>query len=374
MQDSLNSHVGIVVQYFLTITGVLSTLRLLKRKVIANLNSFHKAGIIALITLLGVIFPLATLLFSNWTGWVHILLNFIAIYSLLNFIGLLYIINGANKILSEQNDTIEPITSYEITSDKVIIDPLQKNKMQTCRLCLKEKPLVKSHIIPDFYYNISGMYNEKHQILFSSFQEIAAGKKPSKQFSGEYDNNILCSDCDGRIIGSYETYAAKTFSGEAGTEMANFILADNTKCRRYYNIDYRNYKLFLLSILWRMSISSRPIFRDVNLGDWHNEKLREMIYAGDPKEINTYPILSSHYFNDEAITDSLIISPIQYGGNISPKVLSILPGYIHIFIISSDANYPLSELKEQVINKQSEVTFMELETGMTMRLIKSIAI
>jgi hypothetical protein len=245
--------------------------------------------------------------------------------------------------------------------------------MPICKLCLQDKPLIKSHIIPDFYYKIAGLYNNRHEVLTSTFDDIAVGNRPRKQNSGEYEVGLLCAHCDGIIIGGYETYAAKAFNGEAGTEMADFILPDHSKCRRYYNLDYRNYKLFLLSILWRMSISNRPIFQNMDLGAEHNEILRQMILTGDPREIYNYPILSSHYFNDTTIVEPYILSPIQYNDGRTTKVISVLPGFIHIFIISnSDSLYNLDELQNQCINKKNEVTFMELEDGMTMALFKKI--
>ena len=57
------------------------------------------------------------------------------------------------------------------------------------------------------------------------------------------------------------------------------------------NVDYKKAKRFLLSILWRASISSRDFFSEVNLGETHEEIIRRMIWEGVPKSEQEYPCL-----------------------------------------------------------------------------------
>lgn len=73
-----------------------------------------------------------------------------------------------------------------------------------CKLCLEEKQLIKkSHIIPDFMYK--GIYDEKHKIVHINLENI---KNKSHTYSGIYDKNILCANCDNEIISKLETYAS----------------------------------------------------------------------------------------------------------------------------------------------------------------------
>ncbi len=47
-------------------------------------------------------------------------------------------------------------------------------------------------------------------------------------------------------------------------------------------LDYTKFKLFLLSILWRMGVSSLDAFVEVKRGSHHEEALRVALLNGDP--------------------------------------------------------------------------------------------
>lgn len=53
--------------------------------------------------------------------------------------------------------------------------------------------------------------------------------------------------------------------------------------------DYRSFKFFHLSVLFRASVSSLPTYRSVSLGP-HEERIRKMILARDPGSPRLYPI------------------------------------------------------------------------------------
>lgn len=53
-------------------------------------------------------------------------------------------------------------------------------------------------------------------------------------------------------------------------------------------VDYAALKLFLLSLLWRMGVSSLHFFREVELGS-HEERIRKMLLNDNPGEPSEYP-------------------------------------------------------------------------------------
>jgi hypothetical protein len=108
-----------------------------------------------------------------------------------------------------------------------------------CRLCLKEKPVQNSHIVPEFVYK--ELYNEKHQ-LFAARTLFAPNAAPSV------------------VQGPF-----KVLSG----------------------LDYRNLKLFLLSILWRFGETSLPMLTGAHLGT-HSEILRRLFDGADPGHHSLY--------------------------------------------------------------------------------------
>src|SRR5229473_2688230 len=124
-----------------------------------------------------------------------------------------------------------------------------------CKLCLEEKTLLKqSHIIPDFMYQ--ELFDEKHQFYRS---KTPNPDNYSKLPTGEYDQNILCTECDNVRIGQLEDYARKVLYGGkvAVPESLTFMNQVNPHGMKYtycQNINHKKFKLFLLSILWRASI------------------------------------------------------------------------------------------------------------------------
>ncbi len=154
-----------------------------------------------------------------------------------------------------------------------------------CKLCLKHKELCReSHIIPRFMYkHISGDNNE---LVFIDAQRAA------HKFNSEYEGNILCQDCDSGIIGKLDDYFAKFIHGEFPSVIQprfermddrDIIVRENDPI-----YDYSRFKLFLLSLLWRTSISSRPIFRQIKLPLEVEEDLRQRTLNKQPGEPDLY--------------------------------------------------------------------------------------
>lgn len=119
--------------------------------------------------------------------------------------------------------------------------------MGICLFCNKEKDLIDAHIIPrwayDFLYPQEGPQQREALILVGKF-------KPKKRWIGTYDQNILCAECD-NYLGKFDDYGKKIFldsplEGYPGTSGAYLIP----------NVDLKKLKLFVLSVIWRMSIST----------------------------------------------------------------------------------------------------------------------
>ena len=149
-----------------------------------------------------------------------------------------------------------------------------------CKLCKQERKLIKAHIVPKFLYE--KMKDEKNRFNSVSFNigDFENHKVKITQME-DYDPNILCQDCDNRIFGiGYERYAKNMLYG---TECLTNI---DLSCQNYVNpddgaeysicenFDYVKFKNFLLSILWRASVTERPSFSEVSLGEKHNERIR----------------------------------------------------------------------------------------------------
>jgi len=86
---------------------------------------------------------------------------------------------------------------------------------------------------------------------------------------------LLCKECEG-IINRFETYFSNAWYKQE--KCPNKV---NNSAVQVTGLDYTLFRLFHLSILWRASVSKREEFSRVQLGP-HEEKIRHMIFAGDP--------------------------------------------------------------------------------------------
>lgn len=147
----------------------------------------------------------------------------------------------------------------------------------TCRLCLAISKLQESHIIPRSIIKLirdETLDNRFYELNYNLYKTIQDGPK-------EY---LLCNDCEQKI-GRYEKYFKESIHlGRHGIEIRH-----NQQRAIVNNLDYCRLKLFFLSLLWRMSISSRPEFENVYIGD-NEETIRKMIVTEEPGNSSEYPV------------------------------------------------------------------------------------
>jgi hypothetical protein len=241
-------------------------------------------------------------------------------------------------------------------------------KIGTCRLCLQEKALLKkSHIIPEFMYE--GLFDENHKMYSFKPQERAKGegyvKRPS---SGVYDRNLLCASCDNVVLGKYETYGhkalyAKSLPPGTGPTKTRFRTNEGLVGDHVKNIDYKNFKLFLLSILWRASISTQELFSEINLGV-HEDKIRNMILNCDPGEVEDYPIFFLSFLADKKFPKDFIAHPQKrkFTGGYTVYVFMI-GGIIYNFYVNSKSHRLPDEVVSTTINPSNSLYLYHLPKG-----------
>ena len=139
-----------------------------------------------------------------------------------------------------------------------------------CALCTVNGDLQNSHIIPEFFYKLT--YDAKPR----RFHVVSA--TPSERESFEQKGlreRLLCRACE-QEFGRWESYAKSALIDAKGVTITRH------KDRiTFHNLDYRQFRLFQLSLLWRMGVSTLPFFKDVALGP-HEEKLRLALMRRTP--------------------------------------------------------------------------------------------
>ena len=231
--------------------------------------------------------------------------------------------------------------------------------MAICKLCGQEKTLLeKSHIIPDFMYN--GMFDENHKLHLSpiSIEPIDKRfiKKPS---NGEYEGGLLCADCDNKLLGdNYENYASRFFKGGELLELQTCRNQNGIEFIKCGKLDYHKFKLFLLSILWRASISSRNFFSEINLGK-HENKIREMLLSKNAGDVSDYPIFVMTYAHDPTLPKELIAQPRLVNSFDGLQLFSfMINGYFYFFYIN-EPNYKLPQfVVDETIKPNNEINII----------------
>lgn len=203
-----------------------------------------------------------------------------------------------------------------------------------CALCLEDKELQRSHIIPEFMYG--SMYDEKHRYNVLS---VRPGDRERTEQKGARER-LLCFSCE-QHVSKFEHYASLVIKGGApkvqGSRDGNIVSVTG--------IDYATFKLFLLSLVWRAGIAKHAFFEQVQLGP-HQERIRAMIRAGDPGPFDLYPCILWGLNMEPREVPGLMIQPSKDRVWGHTTYHFVLPGLKLVFFVSSQ---PLGRSQSQFV-------------------------
>jgi len=150
-----------------------------------------------------------------------------------------------------------------------------------CKLCGEERELCDSHIIPEFFYE--RLYDDKHRL---HEHDRDSGSVNFAQMG--YREPLLCEGCEGVLNDRYEKYVkAALYDQGLLPRVPNFTQQTIT------GLDYRRFKLCMLSILWRASVAKQNAFSRVNLGRQHESAIRDMLLDDEPADEGVYPFVTT---------------------------------------------------------------------------------
>lgn len=229
-----------------------------------------------------------------------------------------------------------------------------------CKLCLQEKKLCKrSHIIPNFTYKRELFNDSKNNGRAVSF-DMKSGKKRNIN-TGEYESNILCEECDNKIIGNLEDYFSRViYGGKIKDNIRNRIIRqqDGLEYSLIAGVDYKKVKLFLLSIIWRASVSSRPFFKHVSLGPYENE-IRKAIFENKNVSAGFCPC-SIFSFKKNFLLEKSFFDPIKSRKGFNTVYQFFIGGVQYNFLITKKSSDSLIlELALKEIGELKIVNFSE---------------
>ena len=168
-----------------------------------------------------------------------------------------------------------------------------------CKGCNKKVKLVKAHIIPESFFRYL-REDENTLKLVPTDKDHYVKKAPI----GIYDKDILCGECEA-VFQDVDEYAAKLMLNDQNMSKLHDkgdVVGYNLK-----DIDYQKLKLFVMSILWRASISGAEFYKNVRLGPLEF-KLKEMIWNRDTGGSHDYSFVLGK-FEEDGTLSKVILDP-----------------------------------------------------------------
>lgn len=122
--------------------------------------------------------------------------------------------------------------------------------------------------------------------------KISEDRIETRKMAGEYEE-LLCNNCESRLS-IFDDYGTKFLRGKIGKKLDNLGgrgIPPGVEILR--GIDIAKLRMFIVSVLWRASVSSRDFYSQVNLGSFESEAkdilLRNTMEPGD------FPFLITRY-------------------------------------------------------------------------------
>ena len=144
-------------------------------------------------------------------------------------------------------------------------------KSGVCKFCNEEGTLIEAHVLP----KRMDLLNSLPKKLFT----LDKTSPPKRSPRGSYDKDLLCHTCEHRYFEPLDTYAFDVLFNRRLEATAEFGFGE--WLLRFRGADGNRLKLFVLSVIWRASASSRPDFEGCDLGG-DQDLLREMVAHSKP--------------------------------------------------------------------------------------------
>ncbi|NOI60486.1 hypothetical protein [Vibrio coralliilyticus] len=133
-----------------------------------------------------------------------------------------------------------------------------------CCLCDGSCELQDSHIIPRSYFR--GLKGKSGQLICVSTDESIGAKLTNS----DPKEKLLCRECEQFISVNYERYGTRLFKDHRKVKKTKQIV-------EFKQFRFKEFYLFLISILWRASISELPRYEHIDLGKPVNDLLKHCL-------------------------------------------------------------------------------------------------
>ena len=150
-----------------------------------------------------------------------------------------------------------------------------------CQLCRKDtNPLRKAHIFPiGFFNNIQDPITG--ELSKGQGKSIRLDGGESRRLAkGIYDPDILCDLCEHLILQPLDDYAIKILRDKESAIRVPIPSYDSARIWLFKNVNKRDIRAFIASVLWRCSVSQQLELKNICIGDVYEERIRQDLLNG----------------------------------------------------------------------------------------------
>jgi hypothetical protein len=207
--------------------------------------------------------------------------------------------------------------------------------------------------MPDFYIRSSeglqktGTHGESkpHSFVVSTLPDYKDGWKQRNNWERQlgWKEYLLCHQCEQRF-GVHEAAARIFLYGNASAPLKKQTLGtlrpdppSGFLGIREVPINYSELKLFQMSLLWRAGIAKGNFFKNVDLGEKHEGKLRQFLVSDNPGLENDYPCIMFDLRSPNVEFESFWPEPTAcHDEDRGQKLYKInIGGYVFMYSVSS---------------------------------------
>ena len=198
---------------------------------------------------------------------------------------------------------------------------MKRSLVAKCPLCLQERKIIKSHIIPEFF--LEAARDPKGRFL--ALQPARSSAHLAQQ---AFAQPLLCRECDNYLNETYEQPFLQLWYRDRRAPTVAF-----GPVYRLALTDYATFKLCLLSILWRGGVAAKWPFERVNL-DGHEPALRDMLLRRDTGAAGDYPVFGAVVLIPDSLQVANVVSaPIQTSWEAARGYMFIFGGVAWHFLL-----------------------------------------
>jgi hypothetical protein len=172
------------------------------------------------------------------------------------------------------------------------------------------------------------LYDDQHRFhVFSNVRTV-----PNRYAQKGLREKLLCAECEQRL-GVHERYVSLIMTGQTPLTVER-----HHRLLVVQGVDYKSFRLFQLSVLWRAGVSSLPFFSHVNLAS-HEEKLRRLVLNEETGPAWQYGCVMFALFHAGKLQEDILVQPTKARiGNVFGYRF-VFAGHVWVFMVANHRHH-----------------------------------